>query len=124
MPDPSRQLTSTCRVPFGSNTGDRPPLLILSLDLPGQAWGFVFSLPLCRIRFTRQRPPASVSLTGLALYILPIAATRLAMAEISEKKPAGAPSDQPSFAKYEVNADEADIALAAMGYQPVSRLRC
>jgi hypothetical protein len=55
--------------------------------------------------------------------LLPIAATPSpAMAEISEKKPAGAPSDQPSFTKHEASTDEADMALAAMGYQPVSQV--
>ncbi|KUI74162.1 hypothetical protein VM1G_10019 [Cytospora mali] len=41
------------------------------------------------------------------------------MAEITEKKPVQAPSDQPSFAKDEVELDDADRALAAMGYNPV-----
>lgn len=43
------------------------------------------------------------------------------MADTPEKKPSEAPIDQPRFASNEVSADEADKALAAMGYNPVSR---
>lgn len=44
------------------------------------------------------------------------------MAGATEKQPGPgeAPTDQPSFANNEVSADEADMALAAMGYKPVS----
>lgn len=43
------------------------------------------------------------------------------MADEVEKKPIEAPADEPRFASNEINADEADKALAAMGYNPVSR---
>lgn len=42
------------------------------------------------------------------------------MADTPEKKPVEAPTDQPKFTNDEVSASDADMALAAMGYKPVS----
>lgn len=42
------------------------------------------------------------------------------MADEVDKKPIEAPGDEPRFASNEVTPNEADQALAAMGYNPVS----
>lgn len=46
------------------------------------------------------------------------------MADTPEKQPieAAGDHDQPTFAKDEVSVSDADMALAAMGYKPVSLL--
>lgn len=44
------------------------------------------------------------------------------MADEVDKKPIEAPGDQPRFASNEVPPNEADQALAAMGYNPVRRV--
>lgn len=59
-----------------------------------------------------------------ALTRATLLATLLAMAEKAEKMPIEAPApsaDEPSFASNEIEVDDADRALAAMGYKPVSR---
>lgn len=45
------------------------------------------------------------------------------MTDAPKKQPVEAPTDQPTFANDEVSANDADMALAAMGYKPVSSSR-
>lgn len=115
---------STCRVPFDSNTGTRPCFPDL-VQLFNRVCACPFRHHLTK-RLASILPPVFIPLAAnssrseTARKPRANHATHLTMDEISKKKSVEAPSDQPSFAKNEVDADDADRALAAMGYQPVS----